>query len=195
MMIDESRGGLLCVLASLRETRFSSVLQILGEEKRKSLEDKELCLAPRRQERQGWGGSLFPALCPPFSLGALCVFARRQVFACGRRPRWDLRASVVEKQFPVGSSQSERGVPPLVLFASFAWFAVRRRCSVGKPIVRNKPNSIGGRVSGAGGQGSGPPRERLTASPRLRGDDIATNRPAAPNKANFGAAGTTCKCS
>ena len=36
--------------------------------------------------------------------------------------------------------------------------------------------------------------ERLAASPRLRGDDIATDRASAPNKPNFGASDLEDKC-
>ena len=64
-----------------------------------------------------------------------------------------------------------------------------------RAIAPNKPNS---RVTAARGRGThgrdAHATERLTASPRLRGDDIATHRASAPNKPNFGGGDLEDKC-
>ncbi len=51
-----------------------------------------------------------------------------------------------------------------------------------------------GQGRGPSGQESGTPRERLVASPRLRGDDIPTNRASAPNKPNLQTGRRNDKC-
>jgi hypothetical protein len=80
-----------------------------------------------------------------------------------------------------------------------------------KPILRFRIADCGLRIGGQtcrlrpaqgdcakqtkfGSRAGLPCTERLAASPRLRGDDVAANRASAPNKPNFGTTQTKANC-
>jgi hypothetical protein len=144
----------LALLASWRENRFwlrpeaalggshcyllkpCCPAQNLRDEKRKSLEEKELCLAPRRQDSPGLGPFSPRSSFRPLRLG------ERTGFGCGRRPRWAIRGSkaVPSYQSPATASGLPFVLRPLSLALSASWrenrFWLRPKAALAPPRLR-----------------------------------------------------------